>query len=213
MASASCSALRTESSHILRRITAGQPTITRLLGKVSVIPLRNQTEIPDRCMGGRLEREIHPHLVESNILRAQAVPKAQEIGLHPVSGGQPGGQKLQLAPPVAEIEIQANPPSPAEARENAQGSHGKGRGNPSGASSSGKYKGRDSGGGPPSCGRCRGRGNHRVDNVSGADQVSDADPDYVENALNPADDPLHEAWIDESGCIHQVDAAAGGQNA
>ena len=35
-----------------------------------------------------------------------------------------------------------------------------------------------------------GKGNHRVDQVSGADQVSDADRDYAENALNPADDSV-----------------------
>ena len=69
--------------------------------------------------------------------------------------------------------------------------------NPYGASSSGKGKGRGGGGGPSSGGRGRGRANHRVDQVSGADQVSDADRDYVENALNPADDLLHEEWIEE----------------
>ena len=80
---------------------------------------------------------------------------------------------------------------------------------------SGKGRGRGDGGGPSSGGRGRGRGkgNHRVDQVSGADQVSDADRDYVENALNPADDPFQDEWIDESGCVHNVNAAAGGQNA
>ena len=68
------------------------------------------------------------------------------------------------------------------------------------------------GGGPSSGDRGPGRGNHRVDQMFGADQVSDADQDYVKNALNLADHPLHEEWIDESGCIHQVDVAAGGQN-
>ena len=43
--------------------------------------------------------------------------------------------------------------------------------------------------------------------------MSDADRDYVENALNPADDPFQDEWIDESGCVHNVNAAAGGQNA
>ena len=47
-----------------------------------------------------------------------------------------------------------------------------------------------------------------MDQVSGADQVSDADRDYVENALNPADDPFQDV-----GCVHNVNAAAGGQNA
>ena len=44
-------------------------------------------------------------------------------------------------------------------------------------------------------------------------QVSDADRDYVENALNPADDPFQDEWVDESGCVHNVNAATGGQNA
>ena len=93
MASASCSALRTERSNILRRITCCQPTITRLLGKMSVIPLRIQTKMPDRCMEERLERERRPPLVEKESLRAQAVPKAQEIGLHPVRVGSQGKGK------------------------------------------------------------------------------------------------------------------------
>ena len=87
-----------------------------------------------------------------------------------------------MAPPVAEIGIFQFGGN----KGNAQESQGKGTENQSGASSSGK--------------------------VSGADQVSDADRDYVEEALNPADDPLHEEWIDESGCIHHVEVAAGGQN-
>ena len=52
-----------------------------------------------------------------------------------------------------------------------------------------------------------------MDQVSGADQVSDADRDYVENALNPADDPFQDEWVDESGCVHNVKASTGGQNA
>ena len=107
VASASCSALRTERSHILRRITGGRPTITRLLGKMSVIPLRIQTEMPDRCMEGRLKKAIRPPPVEPKILGAQAVPKAQEVGLHPVPVGSSVVRKIQMAPPVAEIEIQA----------------------------------------------------------------------------------------------------------
>ena len=34
--------------------------------------------------------------------------------------------------------------------------------------------------------------------------MSDADRDYVENALNPADDPFQDEWFDESGCVHNV---------
>ena len=52
-----------------------------------------------------------------------------------------------------------------------------------------------------------------MDQVSGADQVSDADRDYELNAFNPADDPLQDEWVDESGCVHNVNAATGGQNA
>ena len=117
VASASCSALRTERTHILRRITGGQPTITRLLGKMSIIPLRIQTEMPDRCMEGRLEREMQPPPVETKILGAQAGPKAQEIGLHPVLVGSLAVRKIPVAPPVAEIEIQVKPPNPAETKE------------------------------------------------------------------------------------------------
>ena len=43
--------------------------------------------------------------------------------------------------------------------------------------------------------------------------MSDADRDYAENALNPADDPFQDEWVDESGCVHNVNASTGGQNA
>ena len=104
-------------NRVLRRITGGQPTITRLLGKMSVILLRIQTEIPDRCMEGRLEREIQPPPVEPKTLGAQAVPKAQEIGLHPVPVGSPVLREIEMAPPLAEIEIQAKPPNPLETKD------------------------------------------------------------------------------------------------
>ena len=107
-------------------------------------------------------------------------------------GWQPGGQKNPNGTPGGGNRNQGQTPQSGGNKGNAQGSQGKGKGNPSGASSSDKGKGSGSGGGPSSGGRGRGRGNHRVDQVSGADQVSDADRDYVENALNPADDPLHE---------------------
>ena len=129
------------------------------------------------------------------------------------SRGQPGGQKNPNGTPGAGNRNPGQTPRSGGNKENAQGSQGKTKGNPSGASSSGKGTEPGGGGGPSTGSRGRGRGNHRVDQVSGAGQVSDADRDYVENALNPADDPLHEEWTDESGCIHQVDAAAGGQNA
>ena len=91
--------------------------ITRLLKKMSVIPLRIQTEMPDRCMEGRLQKEIRPPPAEPEILGAQAVPKAQEIGLHPVPVRSLLVRKIQMAPRVAEIEIQAKPPNPAETKE------------------------------------------------------------------------------------------------
>ena len=76
-----------------------------------------QTEMPDRCMEGRLEKGMTtPHVVPK-ILGGQAVPKAQEIGLHLVPVGSLVVRKIQTAPPVAEIEFQAKPPNPAEMRE------------------------------------------------------------------------------------------------
>ena len=163
----------------------------------------------------RGERVIRTPPVETKILEALAGPKAKEIGLHPVPVGSLTARQVPMATPEAEIEIQAKPLNPVQTKENAPGSQGKGKGNPSGTPFSGKGRGRGDGGGPSSGGRGRGRGkgNHRVDQVSGADQVSDADRDYVENALNPADDPFQDEWIDESGCVHNVNAAAGGQNA
>ena len=64
----------------------------------------------------QLEKEIRPPPVEPKILGAQAVPKAQEIGLHPVPVDSPVVRKIQMAPPVAEIEIQAKPPNWAETK-------------------------------------------------------------------------------------------------
>ena len=92
---------------------------------MSVIPLRSLTEMPDRCMEGRLARGIQPPPVQPKILGAHAVPKAQEIGLHPVPVGSPVVRKIQIGPRVAEIEIQAKPPNPAETKENTQGSQAK----------------------------------------------------------------------------------------
>ena len=60
VASASCSVLRTKRSRILPTITGDQATITRFLGKMSVIPLRVQTEVPGGCMERRLQKEIRP---------------------------------------------------------------------------------------------------------------------------------------------------------
>ena len=117
VASASCWVPRTEQSHILRRITGGQPTITRLLGKLSIISLRIPTKMPDRCTEGRLEKGIRPDPAEPKFLGAQAVPKAHEIGLHPAPVGTPVVRKIPMAPPVAEIEIQAKSPNLAETRE------------------------------------------------------------------------------------------------
>ena len=98
VASASCSVLVTQQSHSLRIITGGQPTITRLLGKLSVVTLR--------CMERRLKKGIKPPLLEPRILEARAVPKAKEIGLHPVTLGSPVFKKIQMAPPAVEVEIE-----------------------------------------------------------------------------------------------------------
>ena len=107
-----------------------------------------------------------------------------------------------MATPEAEIEIQAKPLNPVQIKEMLQ-DH--------------RVRVREILQEPPSLVRAEGVAtvvaHHRVDQVSGTDQVSDADRDYVENALNPADDPFQDEWIDESGCVHNVNAAAGGQNA
>ena len=131
------------------------------------------------------------------------------------SGGQPNGQKNPNSNAGGGNRNPGQTPQSGTNKGNAPGFQGKGKGNPSGTPFSGKGRGRGDGGGPSSGGRGRGRGkgNHRVDQVSGADQVSDADRDYVENALNPADDPLQDEWVDESGCVHNVNAATAGQNA
>ena len=55
--------------------------------------------------------------MEPKILGAQAVPKAHEIGLHPVPVGSLVVRKVQMAPAAEEIEIQAKPPIPAETKE------------------------------------------------------------------------------------------------
>ena len=98
-------------------ITGGQPTITRLLGKMSVIPLGIQTEMRDGCPEGRLEKGIRLPSVEPKILGAQADFKAQEIGLHPVPVGSRIIRKVQITPPVEGMVIQAKPPDPAETKE------------------------------------------------------------------------------------------------
>ena len=69
-------ALRAEQGNILQRITGGQSTTTGLSGKMSGIPLRIQTKMPDRCTEGRLEKGIRPPPVETELLEAPAVPKA-----------------------------------------------------------------------------------------------------------------------------------------
>ena len=84
---------------------------------MSGTPLGIQTEMPYRCMEGRLKKGIRPLPVEPKILGAQAVPKAQKIGLHLVQVGSLVVRKIQTAPPVAEIEIQAKLPNPAETKE------------------------------------------------------------------------------------------------
>ena len=59
---------------------------------------------------------MQPPPVETKILGDRAGSKAQEIGLHPVPVGSPAVRKIPIAPPVAEIEIQAKLSSPAETK-------------------------------------------------------------------------------------------------
>ena len=110
VASASCSALRTERSQILRRITGGQPTITRLVGKMSVIPLTIQTGMPDRCMEGRLAKE---NPTPCGGTKNPGGPSGfQGTGNRTPSGwgGQPGGQKKsKLHPRYRTSKSRPNP--------------------------------------------------------------------------------------------------------
>ena len=64
--------------------------------------------------------------MKPKILGAQAVTEAQEISLHPVPVGSPMVRKIQLAPPMAEIQLQAKPPGCGGNNANAQGFHGQG---------------------------------------------------------------------------------------
>ena len=141
VASASCSALRTERSHIVRRITRGQPTITRLLGKMSVIPLRIQTGMPDRCMEGRLAREIQPPPVEPEIPGGPSGFQGTGNWTPFGSGGQPSGQKNWNGTPGGGNQNPGQTPQSGGNKRIAQGSQGKGKGNPTGTSSSGRGKG------------------------------------------------------------------------
>ena len=45
------------------------------------------------------------------------VPRHRKIGLHPDPVGSPVVRKIQMGPPVAEIENQAKPPNSAETKE------------------------------------------------------------------------------------------------
>ena len=156
----------------------------------------------------RGEKVIRPPPVETKIPESLAGPKAKEIGLHPAPVGSQTARQVPMATPEAEIEIQVKPLNPVQTKEMLQ-DH--------------RVKVREILHEPLSLVRAEGVATvevhhpaavaHRVDQVSGADQVSDADRDYVENALNPADDPFQDEWIDESGCVHNVNAATGGQNA
>ena len=154
-ASASCSGVRTERSHILRRITGGQPTITRFLGKMSVIPSRIQTQMPDRCMEGRLEKGTRPPPEEPKIPGGSS--GSQVMGNRTPSGtsGQPGGQKNTNGAPGGGNRNPGHTPRSGGNKGNGQGSQCNGKRKLSGASSSGKGKGGGGGGGPSSsgCGR------------------------------------------------------------
>ena len=131
------------------------------------------------------------------------------------SGGQPNGQTSPNGNAGGEIEIQARPLNPVQTKEMLQDHRVKAKGNPSGIPFSGKGRGRGDGGGPSSGGR--GVDVERAIIVWIRSQVQIRCPMPIEimseNALNPADDPFQDEWIDESGCVHNVNAAAGGQNA
>ena len=60
---------------------------------------------------------IRPSPVEPKILRPKVVPIAQKIGLLPAPVGSPVVREKQMAPKVAEIEIQAKPCNPADTKE------------------------------------------------------------------------------------------------
>ena len=52
-----------------------------------------------------------------------------------------------------------------------------------------------------------------MNQMSSADQVSNADRNYVKNVMNAVDDPLHKKWTDDLGRIHQVEVVSGYQDA
>ena len=61
----------------------------KIIGKTSLIPLRIQIDMPNRCMEGRLEKGIRPHPVEPKNPGSLAVPDTQEIRLYQVLVGIP----------------------------------------------------------------------------------------------------------------------------
>ena len=75
-----------------------------LLEKMSVIPLRIQTKMPDRCMEGRLQKALKPPPLETKIPGAQAAPMAQQIRLHLAPLGSRLAAKIQMAHLVAKTE-------------------------------------------------------------------------------------------------------------
>ena len=67
----------------------------KIIGEGVSNPLRIQTKMPDRCTKGRMEEGIRPPPVETKILGAPAVPKAQKIRPHPAPVGSPVVRKIQ----------------------------------------------------------------------------------------------------------------------
>ena len=182
-------------------MTGGQPYNHKMIsGKMSVLPLRVQTgDAQTSAWRECWKRESDPFRWKQKSWRAQAVPTAQEIELHPVPVGQPErSEKYKWQHLVAKIKIQAKPPSAVrKQRKCSKDPRVKDKGNQvwgllSQARGRGAWR------------RCRSlirrprpwkwKGQSLCGSgVSGADQMSDADRDYVENALKRADDRLHDA--------------------
>ena len=89
----------------------------KIIGERVSNPPQNSETNAQQVHGGKAEKGNQTSSGGSKILAAQAVPNAQEIGLHQVPVGSLVDRKIQMAPSVAEIEIQVKPPNPAETKE------------------------------------------------------------------------------------------------
>ena len=116
VASARCSVLWAHQSQILQSMTGGQPGITRLSEKMSVIPLRIQIKCPTGAHREGWKEKSDPLWQKPKSWgpsRFRSHRKSTPSG----SGGQRGGQKNTTGTQVAKIEIQAKPPNLAETKE------------------------------------------------------------------------------------------------